>query len=208
MFCSNCGKKNEDEDKFCSRCGESLNGESLNNEEKLLKGDIKRETKKSMVLKLNKKILAIATLIIVLGGFFIFKYVNENKNSPEGVVQTFFDAVYECDVDKLYSIVEPKSRLEMMEENNNNEAQRFLIETKKALIEKFGVYYSEKIIKGLQYEVISENDNKFEVYVYLGKELREEISDELGEEVLEDFFNEYIPVIYRNGKYYITFSEY
>ena len=44
--------------------------------------------------------------------------------------------------------------------------------------------------------------------MYLGKELREEISDELGEEVLEDFFNEYIPVIYINGKYYITFSEY
>lgn len=45
MFCSNCGKKNEEEGKFCSGCGEPLNLKSLNNEEKLLKADIKRETK-------------------------------------------------------------------------------------------------------------------------------------------------------------------
>lgn len=124
------------------------------------------------------------------------------------MVKTFFDAIYECDVDKIYSIVDPQSRLEMMEENNNNEAQNFLIEMKKALIEEFGVYYAERIIEGLQYEVISENDNKFEVYVYLGKELREEISDELGEEVFGGFFSDYIAVISINGKYYINFSDY
>jgi hypothetical protein len=67
-YCSKCGEKNEDDAKFCRKCGMSLNSKimKVNNEEN-------DNTKKYIIIGL---IVVLACLLIVAGTFFVLNQHN------------------------------------------------------------------------------------------------------------------------------------
>lgn len=99
MKCSNCGKENQKEDKFCSRCGESLEDNSSNlkmvedrivyfPEDNNEQSNNKKEVFNSKNQKSNKYIKIIGgVLVIFIVAFGLFKItginisINNNKES-------------------------------------------------------------------------------------------------------------------------------
>ena len=101
-FCANCGKKRELENRFCTSCGTPFD-ESISQETaEQIQGSAEVASKKSISLKLNKKVLGIIAVLLV-GGFFVFKGMS--ANSPEGVVRTFLTAVDEGEAKKMFDVM-------------------------------------------------------------------------------------------------------
>lgn len=120
VFCANCGKKRELENRFCTSCGTPFDESIRQETAEQIQGSAEVASKKSIPLKLSKKVLGIIAVLLV-GGFFVFKGMS--ANSPEGVVQTFLTALHEVDVKEMYSVmycVDEEERKEALREFHND----------------------------------------------------------------------------------------
>lgn len=71
MFCNKCGNENNDDSKFCSKCGESLTGSSVQYEYK------------SENLEPDKNKLTLGNIVLlVVVTLFVIKCASNLKNSP------------------------------------------------------------------------------------------------------------------------------
>ncbi|MBQ1787259.1 MAG: zinc-ribbon domain-containing protein [Turicibacter sp.] len=77
MFCANCGKKRELKNRFCTSCGTQLEENIRQENSEQIQESVKTTSKKSISLKLNKKVLGIIAVLLV-GGFFVFKGMSAN----------------------------------------------------------------------------------------------------------------------------------
>lgn len=99
MFCSKCGVSNQDDARFCKVCGAKLMQEKNVTEALKEKVDIKK-VKDSFEKKTSsqkKRFIAAAAIIITL--VVIFVAVLSAGSGPKRVVEDFFDAIYEGDIE-------------------------------------------------------------------------------------------------------------
>lgn len=95
MFCSECGTKNNENDKFCQECGHKLT------EEKTEQDNFSE--KKPMSKK--KKIIIAISLILVMTLAVGYK-IGSNITSPKNIAKNYIQAIIDLDSNKLYSYLE------------------------------------------------------------------------------------------------------
>ena len=125
MFCSECGTKNKKGDMFCQNCGAKLEEavvEEKTTKKKAVKAapvttetvpiteTIKEKTANSVNKikgKINKKFIIIASIIVVIGaGLGITYKVLSDLTSPKKVVDEYFKAIEDADLDVLYDYLD------------------------------------------------------------------------------------------------------
>lgn len=109
MYCKNCGKELRENAKFCTSCGKKVVNE-VNTTEEVIENNVESKVTKEDVIKTikeaktitekNKKsklpIILIMLLILVIGGYFVYKIFFANKdNVVKGLINGMYDTFEE-----------------------------------------------------------------------------------------------------------------
>lgn len=199
VFCPNCGKKRELENRFCTSCGEKLEESIREGNGVQAQGSVEASSKKSISLNLNKKVLGIIAVLLI-GGFFVFKGMSANTNSPEGVVQTFLTAIDEGEAKKMFDAIyfgrNNDLRQEALEEVNDPE----LAASEMANIkDEYTSNLGKDFARPDNIEVVDIEENKFEVY------LDYTTSYNNGDSKFDEFMLE---AVLDDGQYYVNIFGY
>ena len=105
-FCGKCGAKVSDGVVFCPNCGESIgeNGDEAVTQNEFFEADTKTQR--------QGKIIANALRIIILAAVLIVAFLSVKslffKKPYEKIIEKYYDALENQDVDKLYSLFPPQ----------------------------------------------------------------------------------------------------
>lgn len=106
MFCKNCGKKIDDDVKFCEYCGAVINTLTISNEKSEQSGvtskkiSVKKEINKPLIITI---IIAVVVLIAGSAGIILFDNYNHEKGDEEiqAVQDSYFEFLPEMTVGDL-----------------------------------------------------------------------------------------------------------
>lgn len=106
MFCENCGKKIDDDVKFCEYCGAVINTLTISNEKSEQSGvtskkiSVKKEINKPLIITI---IIAVVVLIAGSAGIILFDNYNHEKGDKEiqAVQDSYFEFLPEMTVGDL-----------------------------------------------------------------------------------------------------------
>lgn len=108
MFCENCGKKIDDDAKFCEYCGDVINTPTISNEKSEQSGitskkvSVKKEINKPLIITI---IAVVIVLIVGSAGIILFDNYNHKKGDEaiKAVQDSYFEFLPEMTVgDLLY----------------------------------------------------------------------------------------------------------
>lgn len=115
MYCTNCGAKNEDEAKFCVKCGEKLNNSSSGKKIEATKKTPYIEQavgKKSKEAHKKIKIVPIVILLILVVAVVIFPKFIMSGQAEKKIIKEFMEAEMTGDAEKIIDIL-PEEILEI-----------------------------------------------------------------------------------------------
>lgn len=140
MFCTRCGEKNEDNAKFCVKCGNKLEGVIPKNKSIVSKKYVKTQSvpsftnenfkqseseKKINILKPKKKIkiFPIILFIVLLAAVIVFPKFILSGNAEKKIAKNFIDSIMTGDADKIMEFVPDKIISAVEEEEDISESQ-------------------------------------------------------------------------------------
>lgn len=114
MYCRNCGYKNEDNDRFCIKCGQELGtivDENI---------DIRNKEKKNNKPEIKiRQILSWVLIIILVTGSLIFLIAIISGRSEKKVVNSLVKGMMTCNMETVLSVF-PEELIDAMEDEGIN----------------------------------------------------------------------------------------
>jgi uncharacterized membrane protein YvbJ len=210
MFCFECGRKIEKDEKLCVNCGQPVENYSTSGDEAesdyYIAGtqvEVIRSKNLNKDVRKAAAIMAAVVIIVVIAGFFIRDFMSVNS-SPEKVVRALMKSIYSEDVDGFIRTVAgdqygfDKTRLKDVLKRENESLKKGFDEDQ--WLKVFKVKAVRSVSEDTFYRAMGGRDKDL-AKLYKDKvQYFRYVNIELGEHEVE------IPVIKtkKGGKYYVS----